>query len=41
LLGISKDSNTKAVSEFMAALLNVKQCNTLIRKLRVTGFIPT
>ena len=32
LLGVSEDSNTKAVSDFMAALLNIKQCNTLIRQ---------
>src|SRR5207248_2433662 len=30
LLGVSADPNTKAVSNFMNALMNVKQCNTLI-----------
>ena len=32
LLFVSADMNTKAVREFMTALLNVKQCDTLIRK---------
>ena len=32
LLSVSADTNTKAVTDFMAALLNVKQCNTLIRE---------
>jgi hypothetical protein len=30
LLNVSTDPNTKSVNEFMTALLNVKQCNTLI-----------
>ena len=30
LLSVSAESNTKSVNEFMTALLNVKQCNTLI-----------
>ena len=30
LLSVSADPNTKTVTEFMKALLNVKQCNTLI-----------
>jgi len=32
LLDVSAEGNSKAVTEFMTALLNVKQCNTLIRK---------
>jgi hypothetical protein len=32
LLSVSGDGNSKAVTDFMTALLNVKQCNTLIRK---------
>jgi hypothetical protein len=32
LLSVSADTDTKAVTDFMAALLNVKQCNTLIRE---------
>jgi hypothetical protein len=32
LLGVSADGNAKPVSDFMTALLNIKQCNTLIRK---------
>jgi hypothetical protein len=32
LLSVSADGNSKAVTDFMAALLNVKQCNTLIRE---------
>jgi hypothetical protein len=32
LLNVAADSDTKAVTDFMAALLNVKQCNTLIRE---------
>jgi hypothetical protein len=32
LLGVSSDKNTNTSTEFMAALLNVKACNTLVRQ---------
>lgn len=32
LLGVSADGDTNPVNDFMTALLNIKQCNTLIRK---------
>ena len=32
LLGVSSDKDTNTAAEFMAALLNVKACNTLVRQ---------
>jgi hypothetical protein len=40
LLSVSTESNSKAVSKFMAALLNVKQCNTLIPKTEGYKYYP-
>jgi len=39
LLGVSADSDTKPVAEFMAALLNVKACNTLTRETEEYKFL--
>jgi hypothetical protein len=39
LLGISSNANTPALEQFMRALLNIKNCNTLIRATDVYKYL--